>query len=165
MRIVVLPGDGIGPEITAATCNVLRAAAARFDLGIQLEEHVVGHASLEQFGATVRLGLLDIVRSADGLILGPTATADFKDEQSGEVNPSKYFRKSLDLFANLRPARTYPGLRNRFGTFDLVVVREKGFSQGVSRTFISTPAFIPCSHLQASAEPSDQKLQLGASPM
>ncbi len=124
MRIVVLPGDGIGPEITAAACNVLLAASARYDLNLQLEEHAVGHASLEQFGATVRPGLLDIVRSADGLMLGPTATADFKDEESGEINPSKFFRKSLDLFANLRPARTYSGLRNRFGAFDLVVVRE-----------------------------------------
>ena len=124
MRIVVLPGDGIGPEITAATSSVLRAASKRFDLNIELEEHAVGHASLKQFGATVRPGLLEIVRSADGLILGPAATADFRDENSGEVNPSKFFRKSLDLFANLRPARTYPGLRNRFGAFDLVVVRE-----------------------------------------
>jgi 3-isopropylmalate dehydrogenase len=124
MRIVVLPGDGIGPEITAATSSVLRAASERFNLKIELEEHAVGHASLQQFGATVRPGLLEIVRSADGLILGPTATADFKDESRGEVNPSKFFRKSLDLFANLRPARTYPGLRNRFGAFDLVVVRE-----------------------------------------
>jgi 3-isopropylmalate dehydrogenase len=124
MRIVVLPGDGIGPEITAATSSVLRAASERFELNIRLEEHAVGHASLRQCGATVRPGLLEIVRSADGLILGPTATADFRDEQSGEVNPSKYFRKKLDLFANLRPARTYPGLRTRFGAFDLVVVRE-----------------------------------------
>jgi 3-isopropylmalate dehydrogenase len=93
-------------------------------LNVQLEEHAVGHASLEQFGSTVRPGLLEAVRAADGLILGPTATADFRDESSGEVNPSKFFRKSLDLFANLRPARTYPGLRNRFGAFDLVVVRE-----------------------------------------
>ncbi|MGZ5877305.1 MAG: isocitrate/isopropylmalate dehydrogenase family protein [Bradyrhizobium sp.] len=124
MRIVVLPGDGIGPEITAATSSVLRAASERFELNIRLEEHAVGHASLQQFGATVRPGLLEIVRSADGLMLGPTAAADFRDEQRGEVNPSKYFRKNLDLFANLRPARTYPGMRNRFGAFDLVVVRE-----------------------------------------
>jgi 3-isopropylmalate dehydrogenase len=124
MRIVVLPGDGIGPEISAATSGILRAASKRFDLNIGLEEHAIGHASLQQFGATVRPGLLEIVRSADGLILGPTATADFRDEQSGEINPSKYFRKSLDLFANVRPARTYPGLHNRFGAFDLVVVRE-----------------------------------------
>jgi 3-isopropylmalate dehydrogenase len=124
MRIVVLPGDGIGPEIVAATLGVLRAASQRYQLDLQLEEHAVGHASLRQFGATVRPGLLETVRSADGLMLGPTATADFKDEHSGEINPSRYFRKNLDLFANLRPARTYPGLRNRFGAFDLVVVRE-----------------------------------------
>src|ERR1700731_2017969 len=124
MRIVVLPGDGIGPEIAAATNCVLRAASERFQLNVQVEEYPVGHQSLEQFGATVRPGLLKIVRSADGLILGPTATFDFKDEHSGEVNPSKYFRKSFDLVANVRPARTYPGLRNRFGAFDLVVVRE-----------------------------------------
>jgi 3-isopropylmalate dehydrogenase len=124
MRLVVLPGDGIGPEITAATTDVLRAASERFQLNVQIEEHPVGHASLKQFGATVRGELLEIVRVADGLILGPTATFDFKNEQSGEINPSKYFRKNLDLFANVRPARTYSGLQSRFGEFDLVVVRE-----------------------------------------
>src|ERR1700738_4698607 len=110
MRIVVLPGDGIGPEIAAATLNVLRAASERFQLNVQLEQHAVGHESLEQFGAPVRPGLLETVRSADGLILGPTATFDFKDEQSGEINPSKYFRKNLDLFANVRQGKTYPGM-------------------------------------------------------
>jgi 3-isopropylmalate dehydrogenase len=124
MRIIVLPGDGIGPEVTAATSSVLRAASERFQLNVQLEEHAVGHASLQQFGTTVRPGLLEIAKSADGLILGPTATFDFKDEQRGEINPSKYFRKNLDLFANLRPARTYSGQHNRFGALDLVVVRE-----------------------------------------
>jgi 3-isopropylmalate dehydrogenase len=124
VRIIVLPGDGIGPEITAATSAVLRAASERFELNLSLEEHPVGHASLQKFGATVRPGLLELARAADGLILGPSATADFTDENRGEINPSKFFRKSLDLFANLRPARTYPGVRNRFGAFDLVVVRE-----------------------------------------
>src|ERR1700681_4041022 len=108
MRIVLLSGDGIGPEIAAATHNVLRAASERFQLNVQIEEHAVGHASLQKFGATVRPGLLEIVRNADGLILGPTATADFKDEGSGEINPSKYFRKNLDLFANLRPRGPIP---------------------------------------------------------
>lgn len=124
MHIVVLPGDGIGPEITAATSGVLHIASERFQLDLRLEEHAVGHASLQQFGTTVRPELLDKVRLADGLILGPTATFDFKDEARGEINPSRYFRKSLDLFANIRPARTYAGRHNRFGTFDLVVVRE-----------------------------------------
>jgi 3-isopropylmalate dehydrogenase len=124
MRIVVLPGDGIGPEIAAATSAVLRAASEQFQLNLILDEHVVGHASLEMSGTTVRPELLDIVKAADGLVLGPTATFDFKDEQRGEINPSKYFRKNLDLFANVRPARTYPGRPSRFGEFDLIVVRE-----------------------------------------
>jgi 3-isopropylmalate dehydrogenase len=124
MRLVVLPGDGIGPEISAATSEVLRAASKRFQLDVRIEEHPVGHESLRQFGTTVAPGLLETVRAADGLILGPTATFDFKDEQAGEINPSKYFRKNLDLFANVRPARTYGGLQSRFGAFDLVVVRE-----------------------------------------
>jgi 3-isopropylmalate dehydrogenase len=124
MHIVVLPGDGIGPEITTAATGVLRVASERFQLDLKLEEHAVGHASLRQFGATVRPDLLDMVRAADGLILGPTATFDFKDESRGEINPSRYFRKNLDLFANIRPARTYAGQSGRLGDFDLVVVRE-----------------------------------------
>src|SRR6478752_6915767 len=124
MHIVVLPGDGIGPEITTATSGVLRAASERFQLNLRLEEHAVGHASLKQFGTTVRPELLDTVRAADGLILGPTATFDFKDEAHGEINPSRHFRKSLDLYANVRPARTYEGRPGRCGDFDLVVVRE-----------------------------------------
>jgi 3-isopropylmalate dehydrogenase len=124
MQIVILPGDGIGPEITAATVEVLNAANQRFDLGLSLIHDITGHESLRKHGATVTPALLDKVRQADGLILGPTATYDFKDESKGEINPSKFFRKSLDLYANIRPARTYPGLPTRVGEFDLVVVRE-----------------------------------------
>jgi 3-isopropylmalate dehydrogenase len=72
----------------------------------------------------VRPELLAAARSADGLVLGPTATFDFKDEGRGEINPSMFFRKNLDLFANIRPARTFPGVPNKVGPFDLVVVRE-----------------------------------------
>jgi len=150
MHLVVLPGDGIGPEITAATTDVLRAASKCFQLDIRIEEHPVGHESLRQFGTTVRQGLLETVRAADGLILGPAATFDFKDEQSGEINPSKYFRKNLDLFANVRPARTYSGLPSRFGAFDLVVVREntEGFyadrnmAQGSSEMLVTPDVVI-----------------------
>jgi 3-isopropylmalate dehydrogenase len=124
MRILVLPGDGIGPEITAATLEVLRAAARRFALKLDFVEDVVGHESLKRYGATVKSGLLKKARQTDGLILGPTATFEFRDPEKGEINPSAYFRKGLDLFANIRPARTYPGLPSKVGTFDLVVVRE-----------------------------------------
>ncbi len=122
--ILLLPGDGIGPEIASATLAVLGAAARRLDLRLELVEDVVGHASLRRHGTTARPELLDMARKADGLILGPVATLDFQDAARGEINPSMFFRKGLDLFANIRPARTYPGLPGRAGEFDLVVVRE-----------------------------------------
>lgn len=124
MKIVVLPGDGIGPEISSATVAVLQAASHRFKLDLVLEPDIAGHDSLRRHGATVTPTLLTKVRQADGLILGPMATYDFKDELKGEINPSKFFRKELDLYANVRPARTYAGLPNKVGSFDMVVVRE-----------------------------------------
>jgi 3-isopropylmalate dehydrogenase len=124
MRLVVISGDGIGPEITNATIAVVRAAEGRFGLELDLVEDIVGHASLQRYGTTVRPQLLDIVRSSDGLVLGPTATFDFKDEAQGEINPSMYFRKNLDLYANIRPCRTYAGAPGKLGEFDMVIVRE-----------------------------------------
>ncbi|WP_454854199.1 isocitrate/isopropylmalate dehydrogenase family protein [Rhizobium binxianense] len=124
MRILVLPGDGIGPEITSATVDVLQAADKRFGLGLQLEHDIVGHESLKRHGATVHPDLLAKAKAADGVILGPAATFEFKDESRGEINPSKFLRKNLDLFANIRPSRTYDGLPIRVNPFDLVVVRE-----------------------------------------
>ena len=120
MRLLVLPGDGIGPEITAATLAVLRAVSERFRLGLAMAEDVVGHESLRRHGTTVRPEVLEAARQADGLVLGPTAAFEFKDQ----INPSMFFRKNLDLFANIRPCRTYPGTAAHAGAFDLVVVRE-----------------------------------------
>ncbi len=124
MKIVVLPGDGIGPETMAVTVDVLEAVSSRFGLGLELDHDIMGHESLRRHGATVTPALLAKVKTADGLMLGPAATYDFKDEAKGEINPSKFFRKELDLYANIRPSRTYPGMPNKVGDFDLVVVRE-----------------------------------------
>jgi 3-isopropylmalate dehydrogenase len=124
MKIIVLPGDGIGPETMQATVQVLEAASSRFDLGLEFDHDLAGHESLRRHGATVTPALLEKVKAADGLMLGPMATYDFKDEAKGEINPSKFFRKELDLFANIRPARTWTGLPQKVGPFDLVVVRE-----------------------------------------
>ena len=124
MNIVILPGDGIGPETMSVAVNVLETVAARFNLPLNLDHDVAGHASMQKHGATVTEALLEKVRAADGLMLGPMATYDFKDEAKGEINPSKFFRKKLDLFANIRPAKTYPGIPTLTGPFDLIVVRE-----------------------------------------
>jgi 3-isopropylmalate dehydrogenase len=120
MRLLVLPGDGIGPEIAAAAMPVMQAASERFKLGLQIDEDVVGHESLKRHGTSVRPDVLEASRKADGLVLGPTAAFEYRDQ----INPSMFFRKNLDLFANIRPARTYPGVKLRVGEFDLVVVRE-----------------------------------------
>jgi 3-isopropylmalate dehydrogenase len=124
MKIVVLPGDGIGPETMAATVEVLHAASDRFGLNLDLLHDIAGHESLKKHVATVTPELLNKVKQADGLMLGPMATYDFKDEAKGEINPSKFFRKNLDLFANIRPSRTYTGVKTITSAFDLVVVRE-----------------------------------------
>lgn len=124
MKIVVIPGDGIGPETMAVAVEVVQAAARRFKLALDLHHDVAGHDSLRLHGATVTPALLEKVKAADGLMLGPMATYEFKDEAKGEINPSKFFRKSLDLYANIRPARTYEGIPTLTGAFDLVVVRE-----------------------------------------
>lgn len=124
MKIIVLPGDGIGPETMAATVQVLEAASSRYNLDLQLEHDDAGLESLKRHGATVTPALLEKVKHADGLMLGPMSTFEMKDEAKGEINPSKFFRKSLDLYANIRPSRTYKGMPARLGEFDLVVVRE-----------------------------------------
>ena len=98
MRILVLPGDGIGPEITAATVAVIRAAAKRFALPLDLVEDVVGHESLKRHGMTVRPDLLEKARAADGLILGPTATFEFKEQgdRNGRKMVSNWYQLMLD---------------------------------------------------------------------
>lgn len=124
MNLLVLAGDGIGPEITAATLSVLRVASDRFGLGLRIEEAEIGHAGLHAHGSTIHADIVEKARKADGVMLGPTATFEFKDPARGEINPSMMLRKSLDLFANIRPARTYAGFPLRCGEFDLVVARE-----------------------------------------
>jgi len=124
MKIIVIPGDGIGPETMSVAVKALEIISRKFNLDLDLHHDIAGHDSLKKYGTTIHDGLLNAVKNADGLILGPMSTYDFKDEAKGEINPSKFFRKSLDLFANIRPAKTYPGSGSQHKPLDLVVVRE-----------------------------------------
>jgi 3-isopropylmalate dehydrogenase len=124
MKIIVIPGDGIGPETMSVAVTALEIISRKFNLDLNLHHDIAGHDSLKKYGTTIHDGLLNAVKNADGLILGPMSTYDFKDEAKGEINPSKFFRKSLDLFANIRPAKTYPGSGSQHKPLDLVVVRE-----------------------------------------
>ena len=122
MHLVVLPGDGIGPEIAAVTVAAVEAVSKKFNLGITLEHDVTGLEGFKRHGKTVTPELVKKIEAADGFILGPTDTYVYKGD--GQINPSMFFRKHLDLYANIRPARTYPGVPARVNPFDLVVVRE-----------------------------------------
>ena len=125
MRIVVMPGDGIGPEITAATVKVLELASERFKLDLRFEEHAVGQSSLASHGTTFAPAVLEACRAAEGLILGPVSHADYPPRAQGGINPSAELRVVLDLYANIRPSRSRVGLEHWGRTpMDLVIVRE-----------------------------------------
>jgi isocitrate/isopropylmalate dehydrogenase len=125
MRFALLPGDGIGPEITEAALRVLEAAGRRFNLDIRLEKHAVGLAALKSAGTTLPDSVLDACRAADGIILGPVSHAEYPPRAQGGINPSGELRIALDLYANIRPARSREGLRHWGRTpMDLVIVRE-----------------------------------------
>ena len=127
MKFLVLPGDGIGPEIVASAVEVLRAADRRFGLDIHLDYEDIGFASLEKHGTTLREEVLEKARGYDGVILGTQSHADYPAPEKGGRNISAAFRVQLDLYANVRPARTREFLRSNMApgkTMDLVIMRE-----------------------------------------
>ncbi len=124
-RLVVMPGDGIGPEITAATLHVLAAADRTFGLSLAFEEVQVGFPALRQHGSTLPEAAFGRAKAADGVILGPVSHNDYPPVAQGGLNPSGELRKRLDLYANIRPARSRAGFPPRCGKpVDLVIVRE-----------------------------------------
>jgi 3-isopropylmalate dehydrogenase len=125
MRLAVLPGDGIGPEITAATVAVLEAADRKYSLGLHFETHEIGLASLSRSGTTLPESALAACRAADGILLGPVSHLDYPPRAQGGSNPSGDLRIALDLYANIRPSRSREGLPHWGRTpMDLVIVRE-----------------------------------------
>jgi 3-isopropylmalate dehydrogenase len=125
LRLLVLEGDGIGPEIMAATLAVLRAVDAKFGLGLAFETAAVGWAAHRATGTTFPSSVLDKARAAQGVLLGPVSHNEYPPVSEGGLNPSGEMRKRLDLYANIRPARSREGFPPRCGSaVDLVIVRE-----------------------------------------
>ena len=117
-RILVLPGDGIGPEITAATLAVLRAAVGD---SIAFDQMDIGEASLAASGSTLPQAVLEAIPAADGVILGPVSHYTYP---AGQPNPSAALRTGFQLYANIRPCRSREGLSILRKPMDLVIVRE-----------------------------------------
>ncbi|MDH5410552.1 MAG: isocitrate/isopropylmalate family dehydrogenase, partial [Alphaproteobacteria bacterium] len=124
MKILILPGDGIGPEITEATIAVLNAANRRFGLNVELDRGEVGFAALAASGCTCPPDVIERARAADGIILGPVSHNEYPPVAEGGVNPSGKLRIELDLYANLRPARCRPGIPSMARDMDLLIARE-----------------------------------------
>ncbi|MAH83255.1 MAG: 3-isopropylmalate dehydrogenase [Rhodospirillaceae bacterium TMED8] len=124
MKLLILPGDGIGPEITRATAEVLQSLNSRFVLGFEMVERDIGQKAYEMCGQTMPEEIFDEIWDADATILGPVDSYAYPPESEGGVNPSKAVRLKFDLFANLRPSKVRPGVPAMIKNMDLVVVRE-----------------------------------------
>src|ERR1700754_4778187 len=106
MKILVLPGDGIGPEITAATLKVLNVADRELKLGLSFEEKEIGLASLKAQGTTLPKEVMDAVPQAGGVILGPVSHYEYPSRAEGGINPSGELRVVFELYANIRPCQS-----------------------------------------------------------
>ena len=124
MKILVLPGDGIGPEITAATLAVLDRANAKFKLGLEWQMMDIGMKTLKAQGSTLPDSVMDAARKAPGIILGPVDHLQYPPRDKGGINPSGELRVKLDLFANIRPAKSRMGVGLTGKPVDLVIFRE-----------------------------------------
>jgi 3-isopropylmalate dehydrogenase len=124
MKLLILPGDGIGPEITDATIEVLRALDEIHTLQLEFDTEEIGFGSLEREGTTLPQVVLDKVPLSDGVILGPVSHYAYPPKEQGGFNPSAELRVRFDLFANIRPCRSRPGLSILRSPMDVVIVRE-----------------------------------------
>jgi isocitrate dehydrogenase (NAD+) len=114
--ITLIPGDGIGPEVSAAVVRIIEATGVE----IAWETHYAGAQALEKFGDTLPAELLDSIRRNKVALKGPITTPVGKGFTSVNVG----LRKALDLYANLRPVRALPNVPSRYPELNLVVVRE-----------------------------------------
>src|SRR5437660_8233247 len=115
-RITLIPGDGIGPEVASAVVRMIEASGVE----IEWETHYAGALALEKFGDTLPNELLESIKRNKVALKGPITTPVGKGFKSVNVG----LRKTLDLYANLRPIRALPNVPCRNPNLDLVVVRE-----------------------------------------
>src|SRR5919107_898653 len=114
--ITLIPGDGIGPEVTAAVVRIFKVA----NVDVEWERHDAGVRAFKLYNQSLPVPLLDSIRRNKVALKGPVTTPIAEGFTSVNVG----LRKALDLYANLRPVRNLPGVQSRFSGVDLVIVRE-----------------------------------------
>ncbi len=115
-RITLIPGDGIGPEVTGAATHLLKAAGA----DLVWEEVEAGERAISKYGKPLPDEVLQSIQKNKVALKGPLTTAVAKGFPSANVE----LRQRLELYANLRPVINVPGIESRFGKVDVVIVRE-----------------------------------------
>ena len=128
--ITLIPGDGIGPEIVAATVRVIEATG----VDIEWETHILGAQAQEKFGTTLPEATIDSIKRNKVALKGPQMTPVGKGFTSVNVG----LRRALDLYANVRPIKNLPNVPSRYENVDLVIVREntEGLYAGLEHTVI-----------------------------
>jgi isocitrate dehydrogenase (NAD+) len=114
--ITLIPGDGVGPEVTAAVVRIVEASG----VAIEWESFIAGAEALSRYGDPLPSPVLESIKRNRVALKGPLTTP----VGTGFTSINVRLRKTLDLYANLRPVRTLPGVKTPFGDLDLVVVRE-----------------------------------------
>jgi len=132
-KIAVLPGDGIGKEVTLAAFQVLEAVASKYDFKFETQEFLVGGASIDKYGTPVREEVLAVCKEADAVFLGAVGGPEW-DDVAAEIRPEialLKLRKELAVFTNLRPVKVFEPLLGAsalkpevISGVDMLIVRE-----------------------------------------
>lgn len=132
-KIVILPGDGIGPEIMQEAVKVLNAVDNKYKLGLKYEEDCIGGAAIDKYGVPLASSTLDKCRAADAVLMGSVGGPKW-DALDSNIRPEKgllKIRYEMGLFSNLRPAILYPQLADASSLrpevvagLDILIVRE-----------------------------------------
>ena len=133
-RVMLLPGDGVGPEIVAAARRVLDAAGERYGFCFAYEEGMLGGCAIDAFGTPMEDGLIARCEACDAVLLGAVGGPKWDTTDPAQPRPEQGLlgmRKGLELFANLRPVRSFPALAGNstlkpevLQGVDIMVVRE-----------------------------------------
>ena len=113
LRIAVLPGDGIGPEISQVGVEVIKAIASKFNHNVTFESALCGAAAIDAVGDPFPAETLRVCKDADAVFFSAVGDTRFDNNPTAKVRPEQgllAMRKQLGLFANVRPVQTFPSL-------------------------------------------------------
>lgn len=124
-KIGLLYGDGIGPEITKATAEVMQAAVAKVGVAVEFPVYPMGWEAIKKYNDPLPEYTKEQLHGCDAWVFAPHDSASYPKEHFERANPSGTMRHEFDLFSNCRPAKTYPGVQQRVNSYaDVLVFRE-----------------------------------------